>query len=197
MNTHFDDFIQDEKDKMNWFDKLVKNYPNVKKTSAFGITQSYVPKEEKTVLRPAMIFKFAAMLMLAFITPFMLATYGLLQDKDQFRQGIMLFFFLIFATVFFVIIRNAFFNKKYHYTITVDRTGISINNEHFFWRDISDTAIMYKQEGKRRIKYLVILSRYGEVKTTSLKAFWISDEKLSTIIEHYKADGIKSHTANG
>ena len=67
-----------------------------------------------------------------------------------------LFFAYSFAAIIIcTVIKDFYFDKTLNYVITIDQTGISIDDMKYFWKDIYDTAIL-TGGGGNTIKYLII-----------------------------------------
>ena len=94
----------------------------------------------------------------------------------------------------FLVIRYSFFNKKYNYTLTIDKNGISVDKRQILWSDVADTFIMNRQEGKGTNYYLLILKTDKTVDKLDLR-METSVGKLAAIIEHYKQKSESSSNA--
>jgi hypothetical protein len=98
-----------------------------------------------------------------------------------------------FAAIFiYIAIKQFYFDKSLNYVITIDATGISIDDMKYFWKDIYDTAILTDSTGGDTTKYLIIamnnLTTYEKFELTkfiNLKILGFSGT-LSKYIEYFK-----------
>ena len=96
------------------------------------------------------------------------------------------------VVIIIAVIKQFFLNKKLNYTITINTTGISIDERIFLWKDIYATAIATKGGGKNRSEYLLIamkdlvtyemfnLSQFADLNFDGFSA------TLSAYIEYFK-----------
>ena len=94
---------------------------------------------------------------------------------------------LIFISIIiWIIIWNTLLNRKYIYSIKLNKNYIEIDRKTIPWTEIVETQIMLRQVGRGKSSYLVIFTADNQVHKYSLFKFGISDKKLSTLIELYK-----------
>lgn len=82
-------------------------------------------------------------------------------------------------------------NKRFNYTITLTRQGISLGTEFFNWANIQETALLYLPN----TVYLVILFNDNQYEKWDLSRFKEThryftvdfNEKLATYIEYFRA----------
>ncbi|PSL34912.1 hypothetical protein CLV42_102486 [Chitinophaga ginsengisoli] len=172
---------------MTWWEKLTMNFPGIRSTKSIaGALKSKRWGKEK-IIRPSrslQVFSIALVLLPAYVWMWILK----LLLEYTFPFLVFLFGFFMMSFIIYLILRNSFFNKRYIYTIRVNRDAISIRKNKFYWRDIVETCIMYKYEGRTMNKYLLIFRKDEIVEKFDLYKFSISDKKLSEIIEYYKAN---------
>ena len=112
--------------------------------------------------------------------------------KSNLNIGGLIFGYIFSAILIYTAIKQFYFNKALNYLITIDRTGISIDKRTFFWKDIYETAILTKREGKYKTKYLIIamndLTTYEKFELTQFidLNFWGFSPTLSKYIEYFK-----------
>jgi len=183
--TLVDNFIKTEESKMNWLDKAVRNYPKVRPTKSISYSLTNLKLDKEKIIRPSLLDKFISALILFFLTIVWVGLFKMLLDY-KFPFAIFLFGFLLVTFIIFILLSNSFFNKKYIYDLTINKEGIAIDNNKFYWTDIAETCIMNRQEGRRTNYYLVIFKKDTTIKKLDLFRIAITDKKLATIIEYYK-----------
>src|SRR5690349_8141425 len=154
--TSIDDFIKNEERKMTWVDKITRNYPRIRQTSSIALPASNKSLPGKTVIKPAVPDKVISTIILIFLA---LIWVGLLRLvlTIQFPFVVVLLSFLFISFLILLVANNAFFNKKYIYTLMVDSGGINIDDRKIPWSSVKNTFIMNRQEGKTTNYYLLIL----------------------------------------
>jgi hypothetical protein len=178
--------IDNEESKMTWFDKLVMNYPKVQPTKSLTDSFQNLQFGTKTVIRPSIWDKAVAIIFSLFAGLFWIVLLRMLMEyRSPFL--VILFGFLFVTFLIYLLLKNSFFNKKYIYTITVDEEGLSIDSTKFCWTGIAETCILSRQEGRRVNHYLLIFKKDTTVAKFDLFKFGLSDRKVSTIIEYYRA----------
>jgi hypothetical protein len=184
-----EEFTESEKQRLNWLQKLSANYPDVTETRL--LARGYATPEIKSVstIQPS-IFR-RSMYCLAFLVTlfswlFLLSTFG----GRRAPLGVYLVFvpFLLFTSVSFLL---AVFVKRYNYTIRIDASGLTIQGIFTAWGEIVETAIMRQPQPRGVARFLVIFKRNGSVGKSDLFLFSISDRKLASAVEYYKAQALR------
>ncbi|MFT3679937.1 MAG: hypothetical protein QM791_06670 [Ferruginibacter sp.] len=182
--TSVDDFIKEEETKMTWLEKFFMNYPKMYSTKELaGPTKGLLIDTEKT-FRPSLFDKFIATLFLIFSILCWLILFNMLTKHilvPVTTGGI-----IFISSIIWILIWNTFLNRKYIYTIKLNKNHIEIDKKIIPWTEIVETQIMLRQAGRGRNSYLVIFTADDLVRKYSLFKFRISDKKLSTLIELYK-----------
>ena len=184
--TLIDDFIKTEESKMSWLDKLVRNYPKVRPTKSITYSLTGFKLDKEKIIRPSIWNRFIATIVLFFLSMVWFGLFTSLLDY-KFPFVPFLFAFLFVTFIIFLLLRNSFFNKKYNYKLTISKDAIAIDKHKIFWIDIDDTYIMNRQEGRRTNYYLIISKKDKTIQKLDLFNIGITDRKLATIIEYYKA----------
>ena len=96
--------------------------------------------------------------------------------------------FLLFVSISFLWV---VFVKRYNYTIRIDASGLTIQGIFTAWGEIAETAIMRQSQPRGVDRFLVIFKRDGSVGKSDLFLFGISDRKLASAVEFYKAQALR------
>jgi hypothetical protein len=180
-----DDFIKAEEQKMTWFDRLVQNYPKVETTKLIARSTKSGKYKEATVIRPSLTDKTIAAVIILFLSLFWLGFLKLLLGNTTLFFSF--FLPLLFITfIICIVIYNSFFNKKYIYTLILNKDSISVDHRPIKWSEIVETCIMNVQEGRTTNFYLILFKKDKTMEKLNLYKFGISDVKLSAMIEYYK-----------
>ena len=184
-----EEFRESEKQKLNWLQNRSANYPDVTETKL--LARGYAMPEIRSVrtIQPS-IFR-RSMYGLAFLVTllswlFLLSTWG----GGRVPLGVYLVFvpFLLFTAVSFLLV---VFVKRYNYTIRIDASGLTIQGIFTAWGEIVETAIMRQPQPRGVARFLVIFKRNGSVGKSDLFLFSISDRKLASAVEYYKAQALR------
>jgi hypothetical protein len=181
-----EDFKRSEEGKMTWLDKVIMNYPKVRPTSFIADATQELQLGNEEVIRPSVWNRIILTLFFFFAGIFWITLLSaVLQYRSPFLGDLIAFLFI--TVIILLHLRKSFFSKRYNYTITVDHLGISIDNKQIFWSDVAETCIMSRHEGRRTNYYLLIFKKDATLQKCDLYQFGLSDIKLATIIEYYRA----------
>jgi hypothetical protein len=179
-----EEYIEKEKKKTNWLQKLSANYPVV--TDTILLAQGYALPENthEKLIRPSLLRR------LIYLFAFLVVFSGWLilvipmRGKDV-PLGVDIIFipFNLIMSISFLLM---LFLKKFNYRIQINRSGITLREDFIPWEDIVETAIMRKPEARGDHRYLVIFKRDGTDLKSDLYMFGISDRKLAATIEYFK-----------
>ena len=177
-------FIEDERSAMSWYDKLVGNYPKVKSTNEVAGRIALKPGEVTRLTRTVAL-TITTIITVVVIIPFIyiMFTVGNVGNESNFIISIPAAVF-VFAGLFFLWYK--FFNKKYVSSLSVSHLGITVDDQEIVWKEIAETAIMYRRERRRETLHLIIFHKSGNISRHNLYNFWMWDKKLAGIIEYYK-----------
>jgi hypothetical protein len=179
-----EEFIEKEKQKTNWLQKLSANYPVVNGTNLLAQGYAMSINTPEKIIRPSLLKR------LIYLFAFLVAFSGWLflvipmRGKDVPLAVYIVFipFNLIMSIAFLLML----FLKKYNYRIQINRSGICIREDFIPWDDIVDTAIMRKPQARGDYRYLVIFKRDGTDLKSDLYMFGISNRRLAAAIEYFK-----------
>lgn len=105
------------------------------------------------VFKPDKYFKIA-------VLTFGFIFFGFLVKETVFKTNIpvsgLILGYIFSAIIIYTAIKQFYFDKALNYVITIDNTGISIDDHTFPWKNIYETAILTKGGGKYKTKYLII-----------------------------------------
>jgi hypothetical protein len=186
-----EEFIESEKQKLNWLQKLSANYPDVTETRL--LARGYAEPEIKPdrIIRPS-IFKrslyFLVFLVAFFSWLFLLSTLRGHQDRAPLVVYLVFVPFLLFASGSFLLVN---FVKSYNYTIGINASGMTIRGIFIAWDEIVETAIMRQPQPRGVARFLVIFTRDGTFRKLNLFLFGMSDRRLADVIEYYKAQALR------
>jgi hypothetical protein len=183
--TLVDDFIKEEEAKMNWLEKVFMNYPTMYSTKELASSTKGLSIDTDKIFHPSLLDRAIAIIFLIFSIVCWLILFNMLTRHIlvPVTIGGLQFISLIIG----IIVWNTFLNRKYIYTIKLNKNHLEIDRKIIAWSEIFETQIMLRQPGRGRSSYLVIFTRDNQVYKYSLFKFGISDRKLSTLIELYKA----------
>jgi len=179
-----DDFIKEEETKMSWLEKVFMNYPKIYSTKELAGSTNGLSIDTEKIFHPSLFERAIAILFLIFSIIFWLTLFNLL--TKNILVPVIVGGLIFVSLIIWVIIWNTFFNRKYIYTIKLNKNQIEIDKKIILWTEISDTIIMLRKAGRGRNSYLVIFTKDNQVYKYSLFKFGVSDSKLSTLIEFYK-----------
>jgi hypothetical protein len=180
-----DDFHKEETLKMSRLDRLVRNYPIVRNTSAISGPLPNNALNETTTIRPTIPGKIISIIILIFLSIIWIGLLSLILAY-KFPLSIYLLGLLFISTLIFLVAKNSFFNKRYIYTISLNKEGIAFKQQKILWTDIDGTYIMNRQKGRFTNYFLVILKKEGAIQKLDLFKMGTYDKKLAGIIEYYK-----------
>jgi hypothetical protein len=180
-----EEFIESEKLNLNWLQKLSANYPDVTETRL--LARGYAMPEIKPdrIIQPSpfkRLLYFLMFLVTLFSWLFLLST--LRGPRDPLWVYLVFVPFLLFVSVSCLLVN---FVKSYNYTIRIDASGMTIRGIFIAWREIVETAIMRQPQPRNVDRFLVIFTRDELVRKLNLFLFGISDRKLASAVEYYKA----------
>jgi hypothetical protein len=184
-----EEFTESEKQKLNWLQKLSANYPDVTETRI--LAKGYATPEIKPdrIIRPS-IFKrllYSLVFLVAFLSWLLLLSRWR-GHQDPWWVYLVFVPFLLFVSVSFLLVN---FVKSYNYTIRIDASGMTIRGIFIAWPEIVETAIMRQQKPRSVDRFLLIFTRDGAVQKLNLFLFGISDRKLASAVEYYKAQALR------
>jgi len=168
---------------MGWFDKVLMNYPEVHQTSFLSppITQ----QKPEMVLHPSLFTKLIAIpLILIALLSYIPLFHILRHETLPVLIPITGIFFISF--ILYLLIWHSFLNPKFIYRIHINNQFIEAGGKKYYWKDIADTCILTRMEGRISNSYLVILKLDGGVEKMDLFKFQISNKKLAGVVEFYK-----------
>ena len=180
-----DDFLEKERAKMSWWDRVWQNYPDVRTTRFHAVVGVKTGSDKEEIIQPSIGMRMQALLALFF---FVLLWITLLNSITNNRFPIVLFglaFIFITGLIIFLFHRY-FLSKKFNYHIKIDSSGVAIDGKLFRWEELVQTCIMERREGKTTNNYLILFVKDGSICKCNLWMFSISSAKLATLIEHFK-----------
>jgi hypothetical protein len=183
--TPLDDFIKSEESKMSWVEKAFVGYPKMYSTKELSGSTNGLTSEKQRIIYPSFFVRTIAILFLGFSIVCWFILFNLLIKNVLVPVVIGALIFVSF--IIGIIVWNTFFNRTYIYSIKLSNSHLEIDKKIIPWNEISETQIMQHQIGRGRNSYLVIFAKNGQVHKYSLFKFGISDKKLSTLFEFYKA----------
>ena len=184
-----EEFTESEKQKLNWLQKLSASYPDVTETRL--LAREYATPEIKPdrIMRPSLFRR--SLYFLVFLVTFfslLLLLSTLKGHRDAWWVYLVFGPFLLFVSVSYLLVN---FVKSYNYTIRIDGSGMTIRGIFIAWREIVETAIMRQPQPRTVDRFLVIFTRDGSVRKSNLFLFGISDRKLASAVEYYKAQALR------
>lgn len=186
------DFIETEKSKMSWLDKVVMNYPQVYQTSF--LSPPIKQNQSEILIRPSLFAKLMAVPFLLFALVFYIPLFSILRNGTLPAlipvTGILFISFILYWLTW-----HSFLNPKYIYHIRLTSQYIETRKRKFYWNEITETCILTRMEGRFSNSYLVLLMRDGRVEKMNLFKFRISDERLAGIVEFFKGQNERTTTA--
>jgi len=93
---------------------------------------------------------------------------------------------LFISFILYLLVWNSFFSRRYIYQIRLNNEYIKAQGKKIYWKDVSETFIMNKKEGRFNNSYLVIIKKDSAIEKLNLFKFGISDRKLASLVEAYK-----------
>jgi len=192
-------FIESEKQKLNWLQKLSANYPEVTATRVLAREHAEAGKRwsgnrqaenrPEAIIRPAVVRRSVYFLLFLVALFSCLLLLSLWRDhRDPLWVFLVFVPFSLFVSVSFLLVN---FRSEYNYTIRVSATGMTIRDSFIAWGDILETAIMRQDRPRSVDRFLVIFTRDGTVQKLNLYLFGISDRKLAATVEYYKAQAVR------
>jgi len=176
------DFIASENAKMSKWDKFFQNYPDVYTTSS--INDSIKVTKPETIVKPSILGKLVALLFTFLVLLFYIPIGGMVVNKTPIIFPALAFLFISF--ILYLLVWNSFFSRRYIYQIRLNNEYIKAQGKKIYWKDVSETFIMNKKEGRFNNSYLVIIKKDSAIEKLNLFKFGISDRKLASLVEAYK-----------
>jgi hypothetical protein len=180
-----EEFTEKEKQKASWLEKLAANFPTVTATSLLGRDHPLPINTPGKIIRPSLVKR--GLYLFAFLMAFSGWLYLVIPGREKgIPLAVYLIFipFLLFMSVSFLLVP---FLKRYNYRIRIDGSEITLREDSISWSEIIETAVMRQPAPRGDRRYLVIFKRDGTELKSDLFLFGISDRKLASVIEHYKA----------
>ena len=190
--TQTDDFLERiRQTEVQNFDKLTRFFTGltIETTNDFVGSKKVTQDLTEKIFKPDKYFKLAV-LTFGFIIVAVVVKETFI--KSNASVGGLIFGYIFSAIIIYTAIKQFYFDKALNYLITIDRTGISIDEKTFPWKDIYETAILTKGGGKYKTKYLIIamndLTTYEKFELTQFinLNFWGFSSTLSKFIEYFK-----------
>lgn len=181
--SNIDAFIEKERSKMSWWDKLTRNYPKVRNTRSLS-GPAFDMGQEK-VIHPSI---FERVLGVAFALGCAVLWFFVLKMLVEGRGpwGMILFVLVYISILIFLALRRSFFQKRYNYIIRVSPAGIAVDDTQFLWSEIAETCILTKGEGQLWNNYLIIFKNDGGIVKLDMRILSVGSIKMATIIEYFK-----------
>lgn len=189
--TSVDDFIKEEESKMSWLEKVFMNYPVMYSTKELAGSTKGLSIDTEKIVHPSLFDRAISIVCLIISIAFWLILFNMLTENILVPVTIGGLIFI--SLVIWMLLWNTFLNRKYIYTIKLNKNHIEIDRKIIAWKEISETQIMVRQGGRGRNSYLVIFTKDNQVHKYSLFKFGISDNRLSTLMEFYKANQESLH----
>jgi hypothetical protein len=204
---HSDEFLElirqteeDKLDNISRFFSRIEIHPAITIRTTAELAGTRRVKEdvaEKT-------FKPDTYLQLAFV-PLAFGLYLFIRRPSLDIVPILIVFILCLTVVSIIaIIKKRFFDNGRSFIIRLDNKGISIDDTLFEWKDIYQTAILTKREGRSRTNYLIIayndMENYEKYELTNYSSSNTRgfSSKLAQYIEYFKPlTVLNSHTQRG
>ena len=181
--SNIEGFIEKERAKMNWWDKLTRNYPEVRNTDSLSEPGSEMGQEK--VIRPSVFERVLGMVCaLGFAVLWSIFLKMLVEGQGPW--GMILFGLVYISILIFLVLRRFFFQKRYNYIIRVSPTGIAVDDTQFLWSEIAETCILTKGEGQLWNNYLIIFKNNGDIVKLDMRMLSVGSIKMATIIEYFK-----------
>lgn len=177
------DFLEAEKSKMSWLDKVVMNYPQVYQTSF--LSPPIKQHKSEIVIRPSLFTKLIAVSFLLFALVFYIPLFNVLRSRTL-PIPVPVTGILFISFILYLLIWHSFLNPKYIYHIRLSSQCIEARKNKFYWNEIAETCILTRMEGRFSNSYLVLLMRDGRIEKMDLFKFSISNKRLSGIVEFFK-----------
>lgn len=188
--SYIDDFIQAEQQKMNWFDRVFRNYPQFRTTRFIAGNDRMKGSGNGAVIGPSLWGRLITVIFIAFATFFWaVLLFVLLFNKKEIT--IVFFFWVVITLLIIGMFYQTFFNKRYVYKIYINAEGIRRGNELVYWEEMVETGIMNKQTGRATNYFLILFLKDGSVVKHDLYLMGGYPEKYARIIEYYKEMAIK------
>jgi hypothetical protein len=185
--SNIDGFIEKERSNMNWWDKLTRNYPEVRNTRS--LSEPVIDMGQEKVIRPSIFERVLGMVFaLGFVVLWLIFLKMLVMGNGPW--GIVLVGLLYLSFLLFIVIRRFFFQKRYNYTVRVSPAGIAINETQFLWSEITETCILTRGEGQLWNNYLIIFKNDGGIVKQDMRMLSVGAIKMATIIEYFKKQAI-------
>jgi len=183
--TLTEEFLEKEKLKKNWLDKLAHSYPSVRPTNGFSWPLKTSELTPERIIKPSLWTKITSTLIL--IPPvFMWFIFFSMVFTQATLIPLYIFFLAFITALLLLFVRNSIFNKKFFYNIKLTYSGITVGRNRFFWEQVKETCILNRREGRVWVSYLIIFGQDNSTEKYSLFKFNISDSKMASLIEYYK-----------
>lgn len=172
------------KSKKNWFQNFISQKSTIEPTSNFRSSSKVIA--EKIILKPDYYSQIFVLILFSFVVLFSIF---LLIKKEI--EPIAIFFTLLVFYALFRYTKQFYFDDKYTKQIMLSAEGIKIDNEIYYWNEISDTAIMKIGYSRGFQKYLILILKNGQNKKFNIDNFNPLDitkfeNKLAKLIENQK-----------
>lgn len=149
-------FMDDEKSKCNWLEKLFNNFPVFYFAKDITTNLKHKNIDQTFIVRPS---KFRRLLAILFIC---LGLFGWLSIFLLVVQNILLpisIAFLLLVTAWIGLILWTFFlNPKQSYKIFIDKDKIKLGKQTFEWNNITEYLLMEKGGGRYLVTTLVLFT---------------------------------------
>ena len=190
--TQTDDFLESiRQTELQNFDKATRFFTGltIETTKDFVGSKKVTQDVSEKSFKPDTYFKIAVLTFGILILAIALKETFF---KSSANVGGLIFGYCFSGIIIYTAIKQFYFNKALNYLITIDKSGVSIDEKKFLWKDIYDTAIITKGGGKYKTKYLIIvmndMTTYEKFELTQFinLNFWGFSSTLSKYIEYFK-----------
>ena len=170
--------------KRNWFENFISQKSTIEPTSNFK--SSTKNPSEKIILKPDYYSQLLVLILFSFI---ILLSIFLLIKREL--EPIAIFFTLLICYGLIRYTKQFYFDNKYTKQIILNSKAIKLNNEEYYWTEISETAIMMIGYSRGFQKYLILILKNGQNKKFNIDNFNPLDitkfeNKLAKLIENQK-----------
>jgi len=177
-------FMDEEKLKCNWLERLFDNYPVFYFAKDININLKHKSIDEAFVVRPS---KFRRIIAILFICLGMFGWFSifLLVVQKILLPITIVFLSLITAWIGFIL-WTFFLNTKASYKIIIDNDKIKLGKQIYEWNKISEYLLMEKGGGKNMVTTLVLFINNEQVLKYNLTNLNKSGQEIIKRIEFYR-----------
>jgi hypothetical protein len=176
--TEVNEFMREN---TSWFNKLIRNYPEIKNTIEFKKENSIHSENTTFKVNKLNLVIITLINLILFLSILLLSKKCIYHFEVKHIIGLAISVFLLL-----IIFRKLITHLKNIFQIQLNENFIKINEMKYTWFEIKDTYLVYELQNRRTILHLIIEKNKNEFEKFNLLNFKLNDDYFCNQIESFK-----------